>query len=104
MQPPPSRPSQPPVSEFSFSLLPAGTRERHEIGAKTGELGARIVERQGRSAPMADSRGEVTVLLGELKLGRKDALERLMPLVYRDLRRSRPERESGTKSGPKREN
>lgn len=36
---------------------------------------------------MADSRGEVTVLLGELKLGRKDALERLMPLVYRELRR-----------------
>jgi RNA polymerase sigma-70 factor (ECF subfamily) len=37
--------------------------------------------------PMADSRGEVTMLLGELKLGRKDALERLMPLVYRELRR-----------------
>src|SRR5277367_1544374 len=36
---------------------------------------------------MADSRGEVTVLLGELKLGRKDALERLVPLVYRELRR-----------------
>jgi RNA polymerase sigma factor (TIGR02999 family) len=36
---------------------------------------------------MADSRGEVTMLLGELKLGRKDALERLMPLVYRELRR-----------------
>lgn len=27
------------------------------------------------------------MLLGELKLGRKDALERLMPLVYRELRR-----------------
>lgn len=36
---------------------------------------------------MSDSRGEVTMLLGELKLGRKDALERLMPLVYRELRR-----------------
>jgi len=36
---------------------------------------------------MADSRGEVTMLLGELKLGRKDALERLVPLVYRELRR-----------------
>jgi len=36
---------------------------------------------------MADSRGEVTMLLGELKLGRKEALERLMPLVYRELRR-----------------
>jgi hypothetical protein len=36
---------------------------------------------------MVDSRGEVTALLGELKLGRKDALDRLMPLVYRELRR-----------------
>jgi len=27
------------------------------------------------------------MLLGELRLGRKDALERLMPLVYRELRR-----------------
>ncbi len=36
---------------------------------------------------MADSRGEVTVLLGELKLGRKDALGRLIPLVYKELRR-----------------
>jgi len=36
---------------------------------------------------MADSRVEVTVLLGELKLGHKDALARLMPLVYRELRR-----------------
>jgi RNA polymerase sigma-70 factor, ECF subfamily len=36
---------------------------------------------------MTESRGEVTVLLGELKLGHKDALERLMPLVYRELRR-----------------
>ena len=45
------------------------------------------METQEQSAPMADSRGEVTVLLGELKLGRKDALGRLMPLVYRELRR-----------------
>ena len=36
---------------------------------------------------MSDSRGEVTALLGELRLGRKDALERLMPLVYKELRR-----------------
>jgi RNA polymerase sigma-70 factor (ECF subfamily) len=36
---------------------------------------------------MKGSRGEVTVLLGELKLGRKGALEKLMPLVYRELRR-----------------
>jgi RNA polymerase sigma factor (TIGR02999 family) len=37
---------------------------------------------------MADSRGEVTVLLGELKLGHRDAMERLIPLVYRELRRA----------------
>src|SRR5450631_802038 len=36
---------------------------------------------------MADVRGEVTGLLVELKLGRQDALDRLMPLVYRELRR-----------------
>ena len=36
---------------------------------------------------MGDTRGEVTELLAELKLGSKDALDRLMPLVYRELRR-----------------
>jgi RNA polymerase sigma factor (TIGR02999 family) len=36
---------------------------------------------------MADSQSEVSMLLGELKLGNKDALERLFPLVYRELRR-----------------
>lgn len=36
---------------------------------------------------MTDSRGEVTALLGELNLGHKDALERLMPLIYNELRR-----------------
>ena len=35
----------------------------------------------------AGSPGEVTVLLGQLRLGQKDALVRLMPLVYRELRR-----------------
>lgn len=35
---------------------------------------------------MDDSPGEVTLLLNELKLGNKDALGRLIPLVYRDLR------------------
>ena len=40
-----------------------------------------------RLAGVADVRGEVTELLAELKLGRKDALDRLMPLVYRELRR-----------------
>ncbi len=36
---------------------------------------------------MADACGEVSLLLGELKLGRKGALERLIPLVYKELRR-----------------
>jgi RNA polymerase sigma factor (TIGR02999 family) len=34
-----------------------------------------------------DSPGEVTVLLAEMRSGRKDALERLLPLVYHELRR-----------------
>jgi RNA polymerase sigma-70 factor (ECF subfamily) len=36
---------------------------------------------------MADAIGEVSLLLGELRLGRKDALPRLIPLVYKELRR-----------------
>ena len=35
---------------------------------------------------MKESPGEVTVLLNELKLGNKDALSRLIPLVYAELR------------------
>ncbi len=34
-----------------------------------------------------DSPGEVTILLDEMRSGRKDALERLIPLVYAELRR-----------------
>jgi RNA polymerase sigma-70 factor, ECF subfamily len=37
--------------------------------------------------PMADSRGEVSVLLAEMRCGREDALARLLPLVYNELRR-----------------
>jgi hypothetical protein len=36
---------------------------------------------------MANPDGEVTVLLAEMRLGHKDALDRLMPLVYAELRR-----------------
>jgi RNA polymerase sigma factor (TIGR02999 family) len=36
---------------------------------------------------MANDPGEVTALLAEVKLGNKDAMDRLMPLVYRELRR-----------------
>ena len=36
---------------------------------------------------MAESPGEVTVLLTQLRAGRSDALNRLLPLVYAELRR-----------------
>jgi len=36
---------------------------------------------------MANPPGEVTVLLGEMKLGSRDALAGLIPLVYKELRR-----------------
>lgn len=36
---------------------------------------------------MAVSRGEVSLLLAEMRSGRKDALARLLPLVYGELRR-----------------
>jgi RNA polymerase sigma-70 factor (ECF subfamily) len=36
---------------------------------------------------MVDTCGEVSRLLAEVRLGRSDALDRLMPLVYRELRR-----------------
>jgi len=36
---------------------------------------------------MANPPGEVTALLGEMKLGKQDALARLIPLVYKELRR-----------------
>lgn len=36
---------------------------------------------------MSDTPGEVTLLLAEWSLGRKDALARLIPLVYTELRR-----------------
>jgi RNA polymerase sigma-70 factor (ECF subfamily) len=36
---------------------------------------------------MGESPGEVTLLLAEVKLGRQDALPKLLPLVYKELRR-----------------
>jgi RNA polymerase sigma factor (TIGR02999 family) len=36
---------------------------------------------------MTKEPGDVTALLAEVRLGRQDALERLLPLVYRELRR-----------------
>jgi RNA polymerase sigma-70 factor (ECF subfamily) len=48
---------------------------------------------------MADSCGEVTRLLAELRLGRTDALNRLMPLVYRELRRIAGNQMRGERAG-----
>jgi RNA polymerase sigma-70 factor, ECF subfamily len=36
---------------------------------------------------MAEGRGDISELLAEASLGRSDALDRLIPLVYRELRR-----------------
>lgn len=36
---------------------------------------------------MAESSGDVTLLLEQMRSGRKDALERLLPLLYNELRR-----------------
>src|SRR5690242_19010317 len=36
---------------------------------------------------MTESGGEVTMLLAEWKAGRREALDRLLPLVYHELRR-----------------
>lgn len=36
---------------------------------------------------MTESAGDVTVLLGEMRAGQKDALTQLLPLVYNELRR-----------------
>jgi RNA polymerase sigma-70 factor, ECF subfamily len=36
---------------------------------------------------MPDSPGEVSLLLAEMRSGRKDAIARLLPLVYDELRR-----------------
>jgi RNA polymerase sigma factor (TIGR02999 family) len=41
----------------------------------------------GRASPAGPSTGEVTLLLAEIKRGNSEALTRLMPLVYRELRR-----------------
>ena len=50
-------------------------------------------------AGMADNRGEVTRLLAEMALGRSDALDRLMPLVYQELRRIARNQMRGERSG-----
>jgi RNA polymerase sigma-70 factor (ECF subfamily) len=48
---------------------------------------------------MAETRGEVSRLLAEVKLGRSDALDRLMPLVYRELRRIASHQMRGERAG-----
>jgi RNA polymerase sigma factor (TIGR02999 family) len=48
---------------------------------------------------MASPEGEVTLLLAEMRLGHKDALVRLMPLVYAELRRLAGNYMRGERSG-----
>src|SRR5262245_40934470 len=71
-------------------------RERGSRGAKREARGAkretsRVAFRNG--VPMDDSSpphaqsGDVTRLLGEFRNGDKEALDRLLPLVYDELRR-----------------
>ncbi len=48
---------------------------------------------------MADARGQVTALLADAKLGRKEALDRLAPLVYRELRRIAGAQMRGERAG-----
>ena len=57
------------------------------MGAKIADNQRQKPEKLERLASVAEARGEVTELLAELKFGRKDALDRLIPLVYRELRR-----------------
>ena len=71
-----------------ISLLLARTRKKLEIGAKISDNRSRDLRsrRKGRLAwrTLAE---KLPSCWRELKLGRKDALDRLMPLVYRELRR-----------------
>jgi RNA polymerase sigma-70 factor (ECF subfamily) len=48
---------------------------------------------------MADTCGEVTRLLAEVRLGRSDALDRLMSLVYRELHRIASHQMRGERAG-----
>jgi RNA polymerase sigma-70 factor (ECF subfamily) len=48
---------------------------------------------------MADNCGEVSRLLAEVRLGRSDALDRLIPLVYRELRRMASHQMRGERTG-----
>lgn len=48
---------------------------------------------------MADSQGEVTLLLAELTQGRQEALHQLLPLVYAELRRIASREMRGERAG-----
>ena len=48
---------------------------------------------------MVDVRGNITVLLAEVKLGRKSALDQLVPLVYGELRRIASHRMRAERAG-----
>ena len=57
----------------------ANTREGTENGAKIRRSKVKLF-------PMPDSPGEVTLLLAEMKRGDSQALQRLIPLVYNEMR------------------
>src|ERR1039458_9535291 len=69
------------------SQLAAGSRNGLRIGAEKSWKSSRMFLTGRGPDLVGDSGGEVSLLLGELKAGRKDALERLVPLVYKELRR-----------------
>jgi len=48
---------------------------------------------------MADGRGEVTQMLAELGQGQTDALDRLLPLIYQELRRIASNQMKGERPG-----
>ena len=48
---------------------------------------AQRLESIGRRCGLQDRPGEITALLGQLQMGQTGAAERLIPLVYRELRR-----------------
>jgi RNA polymerase sigma-70 factor, ECF subfamily len=66
-------------------LAPAITRSEEKKGAKNSGTGRRMGENS--EIRMENAAGEVTALLFQMKDGRQDALDRLIPLVYRELRR-----------------
>lgn len=58
----------------------AGTRRERDFGQKNLVIWLEFMK--------ASAGGEVTELLGQLRNGRKEALDKLLPLIYQELRRA----------------